>query len=334
MAISLSHTFVANTTIQSAQVNANFSTLATRALDKTGDTMTGSLLFTDATYDIGASGATRPRDLHLSRNAVVPGTLNVGGVLTFTSTLVGAIVTSTVGGHAFGLAGNARFQLQMGGSFAPSGAGGHDIGFYATTAIALQANAVGSIAYLNGAVTEAGSGTHAVVAQLRLAALTITNGAAATTESATLYIDGPASGATSNYSLHIASGETLFSGLTTLSGGSRDLAYHMDQGIVTPSQITASQNDYNPTGLANARILRLSSDASRNITGIVAQGTGFRLLIQNVGAQDIVLVHASGSSAAANRIQGIGGASVTLNTEDAAELWYDPTSTVWRVIGR
>lgn len=44
-----------------------------------GGTLTGNLLFTDATYDIGASGATRPRDLFLSRNAVIGGTLSLGG---------------------------------------------------------------------------------------------------------------------------------------------------------------------------------------------------------------------------------------------------------------
>ena len=85
MAITLSYTFAANTRILSAEVNSNFSTLATRALDKTGDTMTGSLLFTDATYDIGASGATRPRDLFLSRNATIGGTLGVTGVITATA---------------------------------------------------------------------------------------------------------------------------------------------------------------------------------------------------------------------------------------------------------
>lgn len=37
----------------------------------------GNLIFTDATYDIGASGATRPRDLFLSRNAVVGGTATI-----------------------------------------------------------------------------------------------------------------------------------------------------------------------------------------------------------------------------------------------------------------
>lgn len=48
-------------------------------------TIVSNLIFTDATYDIGASGATRPRDLFLSRNATVGGTLAVTGVATFTA---------------------------------------------------------------------------------------------------------------------------------------------------------------------------------------------------------------------------------------------------------
>jgi hypothetical protein len=42
-------------------------------------TITSNLIFTDNTYDIGASGATRPRDLFLSRNLVVGGTLTLAG---------------------------------------------------------------------------------------------------------------------------------------------------------------------------------------------------------------------------------------------------------------
>jgi hypothetical protein len=42
-------------------------------------TVNSNLLFTDATYDIGASGATRPRDLFLSRNLTVGGTLTLAG---------------------------------------------------------------------------------------------------------------------------------------------------------------------------------------------------------------------------------------------------------------
>lgn len=45
------------------------------------------LLFTDNTYDIGQSGATRPRHLYLAQNATIGGTLGVTGAGTFSSTL-------------------------------------------------------------------------------------------------------------------------------------------------------------------------------------------------------------------------------------------------------
>ncbi len=45
-------------------------------------TLGGHLLFTDATFDIGASGATRPRDLYLSRDATVGRNLIVNGTVT------------------------------------------------------------------------------------------------------------------------------------------------------------------------------------------------------------------------------------------------------------
>lgn len=61
-----------------AQLNA-------KTLALIGSANSGNLLFTDATYDIGQSGATRPRDLFLSRNAVVGGTLGVTGVASFTA---------------------------------------------------------------------------------------------------------------------------------------------------------------------------------------------------------------------------------------------------------
>lgn len=69
-------------------------------------TITGHLLFTDATYDIGASGATRPRDFFLSRNATIGGTLGVTGNVTLsgTSNSVGTITTGTWTGTAVGIA--------------------------------------------------------------------------------------------------------------------------------------------------------------------------------------------------------------------------------------
>jgi hypothetical protein len=72
------------------------------------------------------------------------------------------------------------------------------------------------------AVTEAASGTHAWISSLVVKPPTITNGAATTTNSATLYIDGAATGATNNYSLYIAGGAVNLgsSGVSIPSGGS------------------------------------------------------------------------------------------------------------------
>jgi hypothetical protein len=60
-------------------------------------TITSNLIFTDATYDIGASGATRPRDLHLSRNALMGGTLGVTGLITATGGVSGALTGNVTG---------------------------------------------------------------------------------------------------------------------------------------------------------------------------------------------------------------------------------------------
>jgi len=67
------------------------------ALSITGNiSMTGHALFTDATYDIGASGATRPRDLYLSRAAYVGENLSVTGNLAGHAALGGYLFGCTL----------------------------------------------------------------------------------------------------------------------------------------------------------------------------------------------------------------------------------------------
>lgn len=61
---------------------------------KAGGTMVGNLLFTDNTYDIGAAGATRPRDVYISRNVLIGGTLGVTGAVTLSG-----IAQSILGGN-------------------------------------------------------------------------------------------------------------------------------------------------------------------------------------------------------------------------------------------
>jgi hypothetical protein len=48
-------------------------------------TITSNLIFTDNTYDIGASGATRPRDMFLAGNATIGGNIDLTGALDLTN---------------------------------------------------------------------------------------------------------------------------------------------------------------------------------------------------------------------------------------------------------
>ena len=64
----------------------------------TATTMNGNLTFVpDATYDIGATGATRPRDIFMSRNLTVGGTMTVAGGINFNGNVtVGDSSTDTL----------------------------------------------------------------------------------------------------------------------------------------------------------------------------------------------------------------------------------------------
>lgn len=99
---------------------------------------------------------------------------------------------------------------------------------------------------------------------------------------------------------------------------------------ISPAQITSNQNDYAPTGYNQNYILRLNSDASRDITGIVAGKPGELKLIINVGSSDIVLKDENAGSTAANRFAL--NADVTIQADESVQIWYDATSSRWRVI--
>lgn len=96
----------------------------------------------------------------------------------------------------------------------------------------------------------------------------------------------------------------------------------------SPATITADQNNYAPTP---ARITRVASDAARTITGLVAGLDGEVRQFINVGSNNIILAHESGSSTAANRFLTTTAASVTVAANGAVGLVYDGTTQRWRV---
>ena len=101
-------------------------------------------------------------------------------------------------------------------------------------------------------------------------------------------------------------------------------------GDISPTSISSNQNDYNPTSLSTSTVLRLTSDASRNITGLAGGADGRVILILNVGSNNIVLKNQDAGSTAANRFLFPGSTGVTIQAEDAVTLWYDSTTSRWR----
>jgi hypothetical protein len=102
-------------------------------------------------------------------------------------------------------------------------------------------------------------------------------------------------------------------------------------GVITPAQLTASVNNYNPTGFATASVARLSADAEWNITGMVAAAASHFVVLVNIGGNTVNLLDESASSSAANRFAL--DVNLALTADTAASLWYDGTSARWRLLG-
>lgn len=101
-------------------------------------------------------------------------------------------------------------------------------------------------------------------------------------------------------------------------------------GVQSPATITSTQNDYNPTNLGIATILRLTSDTNRTITGLMAPSPATSQVIwaYNVNTlNNIILSNANVASAAANRFSI--GSDITLTPGTGVILQYDTVQTRW-----
>jgi hypothetical protein len=104
---------------------------------------------------------------------------------------------------------------------------------------------------------------------------------------------------------------------------------------LTPPSIGSNQNNYSPTGLSAAQVLRVSSSTAINMTGIDASQfiDGETLYVVNVGSSNITLTNLDSNSASSNQFSFRGAASVVLTPNKAILLQYDATALRWRAIG-
>jgi hypothetical protein len=129
------------------------------------------------------------------------------------------------------------------------------------------------------------------------------------------------------YGNRTSSTESLFRANGLLNSGASYIT-----GKIAPAQITANQNDYAPPGFATATILRLTSDASRTITGIAGGTDGRVIIVYNFGSYNIVLANNSAGSVAANRIYTGTGSDYTLVPTASAMLVYEGGGGKWRLV--
>ncbi len=98
---------------------------------------------------------------------------------------------------------------------------------------------------------------------------------------------------------------------------------------LSPAQITSNQNDYAPASFSTASMLRLDTDAARELTGLAGGTTGRVIDVHYIGATTLTLKDESASSAAANRFAL--PADLVLGPDMSVRLVYDGTSSRWRM---
>lgn len=104
-------------------------------------------------------------------------------------------------------------------------------------------------------------------------------------------------------------------------------------GDITPTALSGSVNDYAPTGLSGASVIRQDASTTSTITGLTGGTDGRLLVVSNISTTNtITLTQNDAASAAANRLFLPGGVDKILQPRDRCVLLYDTTNSVWRVI--
>lgn len=102
-------------------------------------------------------------------------------------------------------------------------------------------------------------------------------------------------------------------------------------GIISPTALSGNTDNWNPTSLSTASVIRISSSAAYDLTGLQGGADGRLIFIHNVGSYTITLKNESGSSTAAYRFELT--ADLSLVSKMLICLQYDGTSSRWRLLG-
>src|SRR5262245_29019125 len=118
-----------------------------------------------------------------------------------------------------------------------------------------------------------------------------------------------------------------FSASVTLDGAAKLT------GDISPAALGASTNDYAPAGFAGANVLRLDmASGGSTLTGLAGGAAGRVVVVLNIsGTDDLTLSHLDAGSSGGNQFSLPDDADVVVRRGGSVVLYYDGTSTKWRV---
>jgi hypothetical protein len=308
--------------INGVTIDSTGNYLGTGTLGAGATTLTGNLIFTDASYDIGATGATRPRNLFLSGNATVGGLTatrmtfaGTGGLLSDSSLLTFASATGalTLNTGTFTLTG-------------PAGSGG-----IAPSPLTILGG-IGGTNYAGGLISlisgNGGDGSTASTYVGQGGAITITSGDGGTaTSGAVGNTGGPINITSGNGS--IAQGTAGSGGPITILSGTG--AAGAAAGTGGPISITSGPGSNGTAAAGAGGTLNFTSGAGGNTTGSSSASGGaggtFVLAGGDGGYTNSTLPAVGGVGGSAYFNGGAGGLKVNTGAYSADGNVYIAVST-------
>lgn len=235
--------------------------------------------------------------------------------------------TTTIAGSGIGV------LLQQGSEMSAPNAAivGNTIGVYADDTSKFAGNGASSLgAYFNNNLTQdvyVLKASEAILSDGDLSTLTVDEGGVA-------WVDGvspaPALSGVTRVNALALDGAIVWDGAAT------DLRLPVTTvPQASPSQLTASVNNWQPTGYLTATAFRISADASGpwTVSGLQGGAEGRLVEFTNVGSNNILFAHNSGSSDAANRFLLSGAGTFTLTQFGSISFRYYSTDNIWRQVG-
>ena len=155
-----------------------------------------------------------------------------------------------------------------------------------------------------------------------------------TADSGAVRINNAEADATNALELNRTGATGAGAALHVISGVSRfDGDVEVNRNLFLDEDTQALVGNQNNLALDNKVVHRFTADTNINITGLVAPTKKRSVIIIDVDTVDTITIeNQSASSSAANRIITGTGGDLVMSPNDSLTLWYDLTTTRWRVI--